>query len=175
MMMTRETLALSVQDLSVFARNLRRDWPETPPGHLTLLNLLARAGGFRNFQHLRANALAAQRLTAPEPQVDHAEVERLRRHFDAAGRLMRWPARTLVQHKVIWVLWSHLPRGQSMTERQISARLNDWHLFGDAAILRRTMLERGLITRNTDCTDYRRVEREPPPELVMLIRTLPRD
>jgi hypothetical protein len=70
------------------------------------------------------------------------------------------------------VLWSHLPRGASMTERQISARLNDWHLFGDAAIIRRTLLEQGLITRSADCTDYRRVEREPPPEVLALLRVL---
>jgi hypothetical protein len=171
-MMTRDTLPLSVADLTVFARNLRRDWPATPPGHLTLLNLLARAGGFRNFQHLRASTLAAGRLSAPTPLVDHVEVERLRRHFDTEGRLIRWPARTGVQHKVLWVLWSHLPRGASMTERQISARLNDWHLFGDAAIIRRTLLEQGLITRSADCTDYRRVEREPPPEVLALLRVL---
>ena len=170
--MTRDTLPLSVADLTVFARNLRRDWPETPPGHLMLLNLLARAGGFRNFQHLRANALAAGRLSAPSPLVDHVEVGRLRRHFDAEGRLMRWPARTGVQHRVLWALWSHLPRGVSMTERQISARLNDWHLFGDAAIIRRTLLEQGLITRSADCTDYRRVEREPSPEALALLRAL---
>jgi len=171
-MMTRDTLPLSVADLAVFARNLRRDWPADPPGHLTLLNLLARAGGFRNFQHLRANTLAAGRLSAPSPLVDHVEVERLRRHFDAEGRLIRWPARTSVQHKVLWVPWSHLPRGPSMTERHISARLNDWHLFGDAAIIRRTMLEQGLITRSADCTDYRRVEREPPTEILALLRAL---
>ncbi|MCU0828486.1 MAG: DUF2087 domain-containing protein [Tabrizicola sp.] len=168
--MSRDSLPLSVADLTLFARNLRRDWPAAPPNHLTLLNLLARAGGYRNFQHLRANALAAGRLSAPTPLIDHAELERLRRHFDGQGRLIRWPAKTSVQHKVLWVLWSHLPRGQSMTERQISARLNDWHLFGDSAIIRRTLLEQGLITRTADCTDYRRVERAPPPDSLALIR-----
>jgi hypothetical protein len=173
-MMTRDTLPLSVADLTVFARNLRRDWPADPPGHLTLMNLLARAGGFRNFQHLRANSLAAGRLSAPTPLIDHVEVERLRRHFDTEGRLMRWPARTAVQRKVLWVLWSHLPRGASMTEREISASLNAWHCFGDAAIIRRTLLELGLITRSADCTDYRRVERQPPTEVIALIRALGR-
>lgn len=170
--MSRDTLQLSVADLTLFARNLRRDWPEAPPSHLTLMNLLARAGGFRNYQHLRASTLAAGRLARPSPLVDHVEVERLLRHFDSAGRLLRWPSKTSVQHKVLWVLWSHLPRGEAMSERQISARLNTWHCFGDAAIIRRTMLELGLVTRSADCTDYRRVEREPPADILALIRAV---
>ncbi|MBL9049601.1 MAG: DUF2087 domain-containing protein [Tabrizicola sp.] len=172
--MTRETLPLPVADLSAFARQLRRTWPEEAPSHLTLMNLLARASGFRNIQHLRASALAEGRLTATPTVVDHVKVETLRRCFDAEGRLTRWPARTSVQHQVLWVLWSHLPRGEPMTERQISDRLNDWHLFGDAAIIRRTLLELGLVTRTTDCREYRRVEQKPPPEILALIRLLGR-
>ena len=172
--MTRETLPLPVADLSVFARQLRRAWPEEPPSHLTLMNLLARASGFRNVQHLRASALAEGRLSTAAPVIDHVAVEALRRCFDAEGRLTRWPARTSVQHQVLWVLWSHLPRGEPMTERQISERLSQWHLFGDAAIIRRTLLELGLVTRTPDCTEYRRVERKPPAEILALIRLLGR-
>jgi hypothetical protein len=172
--MTRDTLPLPVADLSAFARQLRRAWPDEPPGHLTLMNLLARASGFRNLQHLRANMLAEARLSAAGPVIDHVAVEALRRCFDAEGRLMRWPARTSVQHQVLWVLWSHLPRGEAMTERQISDRLNQWHLFGDAAIIRRTLLELGLLTRTPDCTEYRRVEQKPPPEILALIRLVGR-
>jgi hypothetical protein len=173
--MTRDTLPLSVADLSAFARQLRRTWPDEPPGHLALMNLLARAAGFRNLQHLRANVLAEARLSAVAPRVDHVAVEGLRRCFDAEGRLLRWPARTQVQHQVLWVLWSHLPQGEAMTERQISDRLNRWHLFGDAAIIRRTLLELGLVSRKPDCTDYRRVERKPPPDILALIRLVGRE
>jgi hypothetical protein len=59
-----------------------------------------------------------------------------------------------------------------MTERQISDQLNRWHLFHDAAILRRTLWELKLISRNPDCTDYRRIDQPPPPEAVALIRHL---
>jgi hypothetical protein len=170
--MTRTILSLQVSDLSTFAKVLRRDWPAEPPGHLSLMNLLARAAGFGNVQHLRSDHLAKARSQAPEPVVDHRRVELLNRHFDKDGRLVRWPSRTSVQWDVIWVLWSHLPRGEVMTERGVSQRLNDWHLFGDAAILRRTMVERGLLTRKPDATDYKRVEREPPPEVIALIRRL---
>ena len=59
-----------------------------------------------------------------------------------------------------------------MTEREISQWLNRWHGFGDAPILRRTMVELGLVTRSIDCRDYRRVEKPPTAEASLLIRLL---
>lgn len=72
--MTRTAISLRIPDLSDFARSLAREF-EDPPGHLTLLNKLARAAGFRNFQHLRASqksgeALSAQSLAASAPLTD---------------------------------------------------------------------------------------------------------
>src|SRR5689334_17900930 len=63
--MTREAIPFVVPDLSQFARTLGRSLKERhasktePPGHVELLNLLARAGGHRNLQSLRAAALKA--------------------------------------------------------------------------------------------------------------------
>lgn len=83
--MPRTAIALPIPDLSDFARNLAREFEE-PPGHLTLLNKLARAAGFRNFQHLRASLKSGEALTAsPEPLADLTRVEAALRHFDAAG------------------------------------------------------------------------------------------
>jgi hypothetical protein len=59
-----------------------------------------------------------------------------------------------------------------MTEREVSARLDAWHLFGDAAQLRRSMVGARMLTRKPDCTEYRRVEPRPPPEALALIRQL---
>ena len=67
--MTRDALCLTVEDLSAFARNLHKQLAAEPalPGHLSLLNMLARAAGFRNYQHFRAVGAAAARIAAPEP------------------------------------------------------------------------------------------------------------
>ena len=58
--MTREAIPLAVPDVGTFARSLGRaldlrstSKPE-PPGHVELLNLLARAAGHRSYQGLRA-------------------------------------------------------------------------------------------------------------------------
>jgi hypothetical protein len=173
--MTRTALSLQVDDLSQFARSLHKqlvDQTETP-GHLALMNMLARAAGWKNHQHLRASTNAAVRLAGPaDPPVDLKKIEGILRHFDAEGRLIRWPARTSVQRPCVWALWSRLPMGQTMTEQGISAILNQWHLFSDAAILRRTLVELGLVTRIPGGRDYHRCERKPDPDVVALIRLL---
>ena len=103
--MTRDALSYSVGDISALARSLHRQLAaETAlPGHLALLNMLARGAGFRNFQHFRASATAASRVEAaqrdvPPPDLpDMALVEQVLRQFDSAGRLARWPAKTSAQ------------------------------------------------------------------------------
>ncbi len=171
--MTRIPLTLQTADLSTFARNLHRELA-APPGHLSLMNMLARAAGFRNLQHLRASAKAAQSFAAPTPQADLTRVQAALRFFDAQSRLASWPSRTNIQHLCLWPLWSRLPKGQSMTERQISTHLTQWHCFGDPAILRRTLVELKLVSRTPDCTSYLRQERPPTLEAKALIHQLNR-
>jgi hypothetical protein len=172
--MSKDTLSLPVADLSAFARALSRQFAPDTPTHLTLMNMLARAAGFRNLQHLRAAQTAGAKLAnVPLPEmVDHTQVARALAQFDAAGQLRQWPSRRGVQILCLWALWARLPAGQSTTERQISAALNALHRFGDAAILRRDMVALGLLRRNADGTDYQRQESRPPPEARALIRAL---
>lgn len=171
--MTRETIPLHFPDTSAAARSLAADLARLPgpPGHVQWLNMLARAGGFRNFQHLRAGTKAM----APQPPAatpDMARVTAALRAFDAQGRFASWPARTEVQKLCLWPLWARLPRGEPMGERAVSRRLDALHGFADAAILRRTMVECRMLSRSPDGSDYRRVEQAPPPEALALIRAV---
>ncbi len=175
--MTREIFPLHLPDASAAARSLAAEFARlsAPPGHVQWLNMLARAAGFANFQHVRRAAKSASRAEAAQPVAptpDMARVTAARRCFDAAGLFAAWPARTAVQKLCLWPLWARLPRGRAMTEREVSRVLDALHGFGDAAILRRTMVETGLLTRSADCSDYRRVEQTPPPEALALIRAV---
>ena len=176
--MTRTAISLPLADLQTFARSLAAELPAPPPGHLSLLNMLARAAGFRNFQHLRAShkageGLATEALAEPpaEPLPDLTRVAAALRHFDGTGQMTSWPARTAVQHLCLWALWSRLPK-DVLSERQISQHLDAAHSFGDAALLRRTLIELHLVTRSTGSTAYTRIERPPTPEARALIRAL---
>lgn len=154
--MTRDVIPLKIDDLSDFARNLRAGL-DRPPSHLEMLGHIARAAGFRNYQHLRA-------ASQPGPKADARLVERALRHFDAEGRLTRFPGRTQVQALCLWALWAQLPARQEMSERAISLRLDTMCRFRDAAQLRRSLAEHGLVTRERDGSRYLRREGPVPPD-----------
>ncbi len=184
--MSRQALPFSTDDVSTFARALKRELakpdqdsasPATAPSHLTLLNMLVRAGGYRNFQHFRAQAEARDKLDRPQPEplkelADYVAVARVARYFDAAGRLARWPGKHSHRILCLWVLWSRLETRRVYSEPEINRTLEAQHLFGDYALLRRDMCDQGLMTRTPDGREYRRVEQAPPANALALIRHL---
>jgi hypothetical protein len=188
--MSRTALPLSVGDISAFARALGGQLAgrelkvgqiksgQSKPSHVELLNMLARAAGFRNYQHLRADAAAFDRLdrTPPAPApIDHRRVEKVSRYFDRDGLLVQWPARASHQKLCLWVLWSRIPAGMTFAERRVNEALTANHRFGDHALLRRELFDAGLVSRTPDGREYRRIEQKPPAEAITLIRHLNAD
>ncbi|WP_417412509.1 DUF2087 domain-containing protein [Hoeflea sp.] len=174
--MSKQTIPLVVEDISPFARALARqiDDGKERPSHLSVMNMISRAAGFRNFQHLRAAHMAGGRLANPHAAetIDHQLVERSLNRFDSAGRLRQWPSRRKIQDLCLWAFWAALPARTLMSEREINARLREMHTFNDPAILRRTLFSLGMMTRNPDGSDYCRKEQAPPPEARELISLL---
>ena len=183
--MPKESLPFPVRDISSFARSLRRglDGLERVPGHVEMLNLLAKAGGYRNFQHFRAQARAQEalaesgsreRLPEPAPEVDYKRVRRCVRMFDDAACLVRWPKKYSERVLCMWAVWARMPARATMSEAEISLWLDGRHRFGDHALLRRWLVDEGLVERTADGRVYRRLERRPPADALELIGALER-
>lgn len=184
--MSRIPIAFASADISALARSLKEQLTALgeSPSHVQMLNMLARAGGYRNFQHMKAEAEAAPPVAVatsppagpspglPAEPVNAERAARAAGFFGADGELMSWPSKTSHQELCVWVLWSRYPAREIMDERGISGWLNLNHAFGDAALLRRTMVTMGLVTRTQDGREYRRVERKPPPELALVLHRL---
>lgn len=178
--MSRLFHSYAAPDMSALARLLKRelDGRTSAPGHsnlshVELLNILARAAGFRNYQQMIASRAAEQRLQAEPPAeeaVDYRRVEAAARCFDG-DVLARWPAKTSQQQLCLWRLWSLFPSGTDLSEPQVNAFLKRHHRFGDHVLLRREMIDRRLLSRTPDCSRYRRIERRPPPDALALIRS----
>lgn len=178
--MSRTSLPFQAADIAAIARSLHSQLAgrTDPPGHVELLNMLARATGHRNYQHFRAGYLASQRLATPpavpEP-VDHVRVARIARLFDAHGRLMRWPSKASHRDACLWPLWAAIPARKTFHEREVNAILSARHVFGDHVLLRRALCDAGLLDRTPDGSVYLRRERRPPAEALALIRHLKAD
>jgi len=164
--MTKLVFPFYASDISELARSLHNQLAACghTPGHLELLNMLARGVGSRNFQHFRAKMVAEKRLMRPGESaapIDYVALQRLSRYFDANGRWIRWPAKFSHQDPCLWVLWSRVPPRKTFSEREINALLLANHLFEDPALLRRELSERRMLTRTLDGRVYRRVEDAP--------------
>ena len=69
--MPRTLLPFAVADISALARSLRDQLSARtgPPGHVEMLNMLARAAGYRNFQQFRTQT-DIKAATAPSAPPD---------------------------------------------------------------------------------------------------------
>ena len=175
--MTRAAVPFVAPDLSQFARALGRSLKERaePPGHVELLNLLARAAGHRNVQSLRAAASSTPRLPTaaedrPAPPGLTPTARKALTQFDSRGRLVRWPARYAVQRLAIWVLWTRFDARRVYSEREVNDILKAWHTWGDHATLRRELVNHRLLARKSDCSEYRKVAARADDEVRALLR-----
>lgn len=174
--MSKLHVPFTATDITVLARSLREQLGnlDHAPSHVEMLNMLARANGHANFQHLRADAQAQSRLSSepPEERVDHARVEKVLRHFNEAGVMIRWPSKTNHQTLCLWVIWSRIPAEQRFSEREINQFIIDAHSFGDHALLRRSMVDAHMLTRTPDGRLYRRIEKKPDPDALALLASI---
>jgi hypothetical protein len=192
--MSKELFSLQIADVSAFARTLCKSLQERhatrpePPGQVELLNLIARSQGQRNWAALRLAlretpqpALAVPMVApaaapaaangaahaAPPPLTDNAR--KALGQFDQQGRLMRWPVKYSVQKLVMWVLWTRFDAKRSYTEPEVNAILKAANLFFDHATLRRELINHRLMSRQSDCTDYRKLPARPDDETRALL------
>lgn len=200
--MTRTALPYSAPDLSALSRLLERALDDhlvthgRLPGHVEMMNLLARGAGHRNLQALQAAtpqpvpadamppvATADAWFDAPEivdappapasaAQALTVHVKKALEHFDPAGRLERWPQKLSVQRLAMWVLWTRFDARRVYTEAEVNRILKGWHLYGDHVTLRRELINHRLLTRKSDCSEYRKLALEPDDEVRSLLQAL---
>ena len=184
MAMSRLPMTLVVPDASLFARALgtalktRHAAGSPPPGHVELLNLMARALGHRNLQSLQAGVvltaplpeppLAAEDRPAPAALSDNARKALMQ--FDSRGRLIRWPVKYSIQTLAMWVLWTLFDGRRSYTEGQVNEILKAANDFGDHVTLRRELINHQLMSRQDDCSDYRKLPARPDAETRALLQ-----
>jgi hypothetical protein len=78
----------------------------------------------------------------------------LARVLDEDGRVVRWPKRNRDREIILEHLVAHFESGRVFTEHELGMRLDELHTFHDAAMLRRAMIDRGMLQRRRDGSAY---------------------
>src|SRR5690606_12337188 len=112
-------------------------------------------------------------VTAPVPPatagVDRRRLERVWRCFNAAGRLQHWPSKRSEQILALWIVWSQLPKNEQFSELEINSMLAGWHDLGDHALLRRDLVDLGLLQRTPNGAVYRVANADVPADAAAAI------
>ncbi len=82
------------------------------------------------------------------------EKELTARFCDADGRLRTLPKRGPKRDAALAYLAAKFETGRDYTEREVNALCERWHTFGDCFILRRELVEAGLLRRERDGSRY---------------------
>ena len=96
----------------------------------------------------------------PEDHIDdpvaalHQRARLLDRLLDDRGRVVRWPKRHKHRQLVLDYLIEHIEPQQLMTEREVGVLLDDLHTFRDVPLLRRCLVDEGMLDRKRDGSAY---------------------
>jgi len=172
--MTKQLIPFATNDISALSRTLREQLAqlEHAPSHVEMLNILARAGGHKNFQHLRADAERQQAPQTPALPTLSERVEKVIRHFDAQGVMQRWPGKTNHQDLCLWAIWARIPAAEDFSEREINGFIIAAHSFGDHALLRRSLVDAHMLGRTPGGRSYTRIEKQPDADAIALLAAL---
>ncbi|HEY9762534.1 MAG TPA: DUF2087 domain-containing protein [Trichocoleus sp.] len=81
----------------------------------------------------------------------------LKHYLDEQGRLKTWPSKRRkgqTQQIALEYLATKFEPGVFYNEREVNTLLNQHHTFGDPALLRRELFDRGLVDRVRDGSAY---------------------
>lgn len=84
------------------------------------------------------------------------------RLLDREGRVVRWPAKAPQRQLVLRYLLDRFAPGHNYTETEVNDVLKRWHTFGDWALLRRELVDRGHLARDAAGHSYHVAMGEPP-------------
>jgi hypothetical protein len=84
-------------------------------------------------------------------------LEGIGRFLDADQKLSAWPSKSSDKYAALEYLATKFEFRQTYSEHEVNEVLKKWHVFHDWPLLRRELIEQGLMTRNRDGSEYQRI------------------
>ncbi len=74
--------------------------------------------------------------------------------LDADGRLKTWPVKAHLQEVALGYVAKTFEPGKEYSEAEVNDLVSEAHSFGDAALLRRALVDTGIVTRTANGSVY---------------------
>lgn len=82
------------------------------------------------------------------------------RFLDGAGRIAQLPRKQKPRRALLMYMAERFEPDVVYTEREVNDICDRWHTFGDYSLLRRELVDNGLLCRERDGSRYWRVPSE---------------
>lgn len=88
----------------------------------------------------------------------------IRRFLDGEGRITQLPRKLTVRRDVLAYLATKFEYDTDYREREVNDICECWHTFGDFFLLRRELVDYGLLGREPNGSRYWRIRPDSPDE-----------
>lgn len=89
-----------------------------------------------------------------EPVKEISYTDGLANFLDEDKKIKSWPAKKEKKQAVLLYLSTKFEKDRMYTEKEVNERINEWHTFRDFFLLRRGLIEEGLLNRTRDGSRY---------------------
>lgn len=88
--------------------------------------------------------------------MDQRTQEEFNKYVDNNGKIISYPSKKhrFIRPYLYEYLITKFNKDSDYSEKEINSIINEWILFEDYCLVRREMVEQGLLIRNRDCSKY---------------------
>ena len=82
-------------------------------------------------------------------------MKRFKNFISENGTIKQWPSKSLLKQMALIYIWNKLDQDRTYTSKKISETIDSMIEFGDFALIRRELFDRGYLDRTADGSEYR--------------------
>jgi len=86
------------------------------------------------------------------------QIIKIKQFLDSSGKITQLPQKQKARRAVLEYLIGKFDPGRTYSEREVNGICSQWHTFGDYFLLRRELVDHGLLCRERDGSRYWRVQ-----------------
>lgn len=83
---------------------------------------------------------------------------RIKQFLDGSGKITQLPQKQKTRCALLEYLIGKFELGRTYSEQEVNGICNQWHTFGDYFVLRRELVDHGLLCRERDGSRYWRAQ-----------------